>query len=134
MISLYTKFMINIKLKELRTEKGWRQKDIAQKLGISTQVYGNYENWINKPDPEMLLRMADLFDVSVDFLLGRETDLFGERTADTDKRKRNDDEFVTEVDLLRLDSEMLSTFRKLNTNQKRLLLQVAQSWVELNKK
>lgn len=64
--------MVYNKLKELRVERGWRQKDVAEKLGISTQVYGNYENWINRPDPETLCKMADLFGVTVDYILGRE--------------------------------------------------------------
>lgn len=69
--------MIYNKLKELRTERGWRQKDVAEKLGISVQVYGNYENWINRPDPEMLCKMADLFGVTVDYILGREDETGG---------------------------------------------------------
>ena len=60
------------RIKELRLEKGLRQKDVADILGISPQSFCNYENWINKPEPEMLVRLADLFEVSVDYLLCRE--------------------------------------------------------------
>lgn len=59
------------RIKELRLEKGLRQKDVASLLGISPQSFCNYENWINKPEPEMLMRLADLFEVSIDYLLCR---------------------------------------------------------------
>ena len=60
------------RIRELRLERGLLQRDVAEKLGVSTQSYGNYENWINKPDPETLSKLADLFAVSVDYLLCRE--------------------------------------------------------------
>lgn len=62
------------RIRELRIEKGLRQKDVAEKIGVSAQSFGYYENWINKPDPETLIKLADLFEVSIDYLLGREND------------------------------------------------------------
>lgn len=53
-------------------EKGLRQKDIAERLGVSAQSFSYYENWVNKPDPEMLAKIADIFEVSIDYLLCRE--------------------------------------------------------------
>lgn len=44
-----------MRLRELRKNRGLRQKDIAEKIGVSPQSYGYYENGINKPDPEMLI-------------------------------------------------------------------------------
>ena len=65
---------MNFRLRELRKDKGLRQIDLAQILGISPQSLGYYENQVNKPDPEMLVRIANYFNVSVDYLLGREDD------------------------------------------------------------
>ncbi len=62
------------RIRELRIEKGLRQKDVAEKIGVSAQSFGYYENWVNKPDPETLIKLADLFEVSIDYLLGREND------------------------------------------------------------
>lgn len=53
-------------------EKGLRQKDVAEQLGVSAQSFSFYENWVNKPDPEMLAKIADIFEVSIDYLLCRE--------------------------------------------------------------
>lgn len=61
-----------MRLKELRTEKKVSQATIADYLGITQPAYANYERGIRKPDPEILLKLADYFGVSVDHLLGRE--------------------------------------------------------------
>ena len=54
---------------ELRGEMS--QKDFAKKIGVSTPTVGFYENGERVPDALTLLRIADIFDVSVDYLLGR---------------------------------------------------------------
>ena len=61
-----------MRLKELRVEKGLKQSEVAMAVGISTAVYGYYERGINKPDPDMLVKLADFFGCSIDYLVGRE--------------------------------------------------------------
>lgn len=63
--------MFSKRLKELRKEKQVHQKDIAEYLGITPNAYGLYERGERKPNPDTLLMLADYFDVSVDYLLGR---------------------------------------------------------------
>ena len=58
------------KLKDLRIEKGLKQKDIAKELGISTTCYAGYEQGYRQPDLIMLTKICVLFDVSADYLLG----------------------------------------------------------------
>lgn len=60
-------------LKELRKQKGMRQADIAQKLGVGRTTYVKYENGDNEPSFEMLNKLSDLFGVSIDYLLGRDS-------------------------------------------------------------
>jgi transcriptional regulator with XRE-family HTH domain len=59
------------RLKELREEKGLLQKDVAKYLKITTSAYGYYEQGKRDPDTETLQKLADFFNVSVDYLLGR---------------------------------------------------------------
>ena len=73
---------MNCRLRELRKDKGLRQVDLAQILGISPQSLGYYENQVNKPDPDMLIKIANYFNVTIDYLLGREDD-FGNVTVTT---------------------------------------------------
>lgn len=60
------------KLKELRKQKGLTQTQVAQYIGISQNNYSYWENGKVKIDNDSLQKLADLFDVSVDYLLGRE--------------------------------------------------------------
>lgn len=59
------------KLKEMRKMCGLTQQKVAEKLGISQPSYIRYENGTAEPTLENLVKLADLFDVSVDYLLGR---------------------------------------------------------------
>lgn len=59
------------RLKLLRGKK--TQQEIADLLEISRARYSHYENDHVQPDHELLQKMADLFDESTDYLLGRET-------------------------------------------------------------
>lgn len=60
-------------LKNLRKELGISQMQIADKLHISQQTYSDYENCKTEPTSETLIQIADFFEVTVDELLGRET-------------------------------------------------------------
>ena len=59
------------RIKEQRKLYGFTQRDIAERLGISQPSYIRYENGSSEPSQENLVKIADIFDVSVDYLLGR---------------------------------------------------------------
>ena len=54
----------------LRTEKGYSQKECAEKLGIEVPTYNRWERGNNRPDYGTLIKLADFFDVSTDYLVG----------------------------------------------------------------
>ncbi len=58
-------------LRKLRKSKKLTQVDVASALKIGRSTYTKYESGKSKPVPEMLIKIADYFDVSVDYLLGR---------------------------------------------------------------
>ncbi|MDE6676020.1 MAG: helix-turn-helix domain-containing protein [Acetatifactor sp.] len=58
-------------LQNLRTERGIFQKELAAALHLSVGTVSNYEEGVSSPDLEMLCRIADYFQVSTDYLLGR---------------------------------------------------------------
>ena len=62
-------------LKKLRVAQGLTQDQLAEKLHVTRQAVSNWENDNIQPSIEMLLRLAQLFSVSTDYLLGRETSL-----------------------------------------------------------
>ena len=58
-------------IRSLRIDKNLTQKQVAQHLGISQNTYSQYElGRLNYP-VEALIKLADLYGVSVDYLLGR---------------------------------------------------------------
>ena len=58
------------RLKDLRLKMGLSQQALADKLNVSQQTICKYENNTNEPNIDMLEAMADIFDVSVDYLIG----------------------------------------------------------------
>lgn len=64
--------MFSIRLKELREQHGYSQAQLARKLGVGQSTVGMWENGANKPQNAKLEMLANLFDVSIDYLLGRD--------------------------------------------------------------
>lgn len=66
---------IGERLTKLREEKGFMQRDVAEKLGIAPNTLSGYERNLRNPDSETLLKLASFYNVSTDFILGaKETD------------------------------------------------------------
>lgn len=60
-----------LRLKELREDRDLRQSDVARATGIDQRTISNYETGKSNPDSYALIKLADFFEVSVDYLLGR---------------------------------------------------------------
>ena len=68
--------MLNEKIKEQRKAKRESQVEMASALGLTKQCVSNWENDNIQPSIEMLVKIADYFGVTTDYLLGRsETDV-----------------------------------------------------------
>jgi transcriptional regulator with XRE-family HTH domain len=59
------------RLKELRLKSEYSQKQLGDLLGITQQAVQKWEKAIAHPDIDAIIKMANLFDVTVDYLLGR---------------------------------------------------------------
>lgn len=64
--------MIGEKLRELRKAKGITADILCQELGITVGSYRNYERNDRNPPYETLIKIADYYNVTLDYLLGRE--------------------------------------------------------------
>ncbi|GMQ74326.1 helix-turn-helix transcriptional regulator [Tetragenococcus halophilus] len=60
------------KIKELRQQKKFTQKDVAEKIGVTRPAYTAYEIGKRQPDFETLQKIAKLYEVTTDYLLGNE--------------------------------------------------------------
>lgn len=64
--------LIAERLKFLRKEKKLTQKEIAEQIGIKRNTYSDWETGKNEPSLEKLIVLADFFEVSLDWLAGRD--------------------------------------------------------------
>ncbi len=63
-----------MRLKELRDEKKLSQEEVAKAIGTSQTNIGRWEKGLNEPSSGFVIKLANYFEVSIDYLLGREDD------------------------------------------------------------
>ena len=87
--------MLNENLKQLRKSKGLSQEELAIRLNVVRQTISKWEKGLSVPDADMLIKIADIFEVSVSELLG----------AKINKKKEQD---VNEVadQLMRINEQL----------------------------
>ena len=66
------KNLFSVRLKELRLKKGLTQTELGEKVGVKQSTFTNWENGKREPNFETIIKIADLLEVSVDWLFGRE--------------------------------------------------------------
>ena len=59
------------RIAKLRENKGWTQEELSAAIGISRASLSHYEKDRRKPNLETLTRLADIFHVSIDYIIGR---------------------------------------------------------------
>ena len=103
------------KLKELRCLKGISQQQLADVITVSQQSINKYENHGVEPDISTLIKIAEYFNVSLDYLLGR-TEI--KEMAEKPKMSELSDE----------EAYLIKAYRSLNEKQKNCLLTVSDSY------
>lgn len=97
------------KLRSLREEKRLSQVELSKKLNITSQALSQYELGKRIPDAEMIIRIADFFDVSVDYLLDRTNERI---TVDNIKAiLASDSAFARALDKLTTRKELQELFK-----------------------
>lgn len=66
---------LGTRLVELRKKYNFTQSDIGEKLNVSVQAVSKWENDLSLPDYDYLIKLADLFNTSIDELLGRKKEI-----------------------------------------------------------
>lgn len=80
------KIVLAKRLQLLRENRHWTKTDVSKRLKKTLSTYANWEYGIREPDAENLARIAELYDVSLDYLLGR-TDNPNTVEIDDDEKK-----------------------------------------------
>lgn len=93
------------RLKEIRESKGISQKDFAAIIGVPANTYNQWENGKRQPDPEIMIMIADYYDITLDYLMGRES-----------PAKENPSEQIEGIDETNI--EILNVWSSLSLEQK----------------
>ncbi len=84
---------LSVRLRQLRLDKQLRQEQVARLVGVSKGAISAYETDIRQPSYDILIRLANLYRVSVDYLLGRTED----RTLDISGLTAREVVIITEL-------------------------------------
>lgn len=106
------------KLKEVRKSSNYTQKDVYTYLKTSANGYASYEQGRTEPNLDTLSKLADFFNCSVDYLLGREDD-FGNIVINSPAAPAS--ELTSE------ERELVETFRAIPDNTKGVALTMLHS-------
>lgn len=63
--------MVFPNIRSLREDNDYKQREVAEVLNVSQNTYSQYENGVIEWTAENLIKLADFYNVSVDYLLGR---------------------------------------------------------------
>jgi len=92
------KMDLHSRITELRKQKGWSQSELAKQIQVSREIVGRYERGDAVPSIDIAKRMADAFEVSLDYLVGATEKQLNKdmvkRIEDVDKMKPDDKKMV----------------------------------------
>ncbi len=86
----------SVKLREFRKNRKWSQKELGERIGVSQVQIADYERGKNLPSTETLIKIAKVFNVSIDYMVG----------ISVEKGNFNEEELTTDPDLLRITNKM----------------------------
>lgn len=105
-----------IRLKELREEIGYSQTQVANAIKTNQRNIGRWENGENEPTSSFIVKLADFFNVSADFILGREDDLGNVKIPDVSPVLSND------------ENDLLHFYRAISDVEKRAIFDTAKAF------
>lgn len=64
--------MFGKRIREMRLKRGYTQQFVSDSLNITLRAYQKYEQGVREPSYDLLVKIADLYVISTDYLLGRD--------------------------------------------------------------
>lgn len=96
-------------LKKLREKNGLKQKDLAKKIDMQATTYNQYEKGTREPNIQQLIKIANFYNCSIDFLVGREE-------IEQEKKQPEQVELEVEDDLTDKQKELLNIIKDMNND------------------
>ena len=107
-------------LRKLREEKRVTQKQLADVISVSQQSINKYENHNIEPDIDTLIKMADYFETSVDYIVGH-------------SKIRRKIEIVNSYDLNAEEAKLVEDSRKLSKTQRFRIALILENYTDIQK-
>lgn len=104
-------------LRKLRLEKGMSQQKLAEMTGVTQQAVNKYENHNVQPDLSVLIKMADIFETSVDHLIGN---------TDIRRRIENTEPYSLNAD----EANLIDSYRRLTDRQRESIKSITAAFLE----
>lgn len=114
--------MISKKLKKLRENCGFTQQQIANALSIDRSTYAYYETGKTTPDPNTIVKLAKIFNVSLDNLLTEEVAPFTFRDEFDISKLYGNKNFSYVYELSNIEKQLIIYFRNLSNEEKQDIL------------
>lgn len=112
--------MFGLRLKTLRESQGLTQSDLAIHLNTARSTITAYENETNEPSIDMLIKISDIFGVSLDYILGKTEQKYNVELLD-----KSTNNLLMSVNLLDKNTKkLIMKISKLKDNNKSLLLKI----------
>ena len=116
------------KMRNLRKNSQMLQSDLADKLNVSTSTIGMWEQGRNKPDDECITKMAQIFNVSTDYLLDNEV------SQDFKRQSKENQELLNKLSDGLQDPTMRALYSKAselkNERDKKMVINVIQGFMD----
>lgn len=102
------------RLKDLREDCDLKQSELCEKINISKNTYVNYEQGKREPPLELIIKLANFYDVSIDYISGRTNNKKGFNKSDLSKKEQR----------------LISIFREMTSEEQGRLLERAEMIIE----
>ena len=108
---------MNNVLKELRQQKGCKHKEMSEALGVSISQLSDYENGRKKLGMSMAIKLADYYNVSLDYIMGREVVQELDNRTDIEKISAENNLTDSDQEFLKQNQEQLVQLLKEKQNE-----------------
>lgn len=115
--------ILSIRIKELRKERKWSQKELGEKVEVSESFISKVESGKKQPSREVTAKIAEIFNVTTDFLLGRSdeedlNEMLDVKFKSMKERLSNLPESQREM-IMKQAENLMAEFEKLNNQSKK---------------
>lgn len=115
--------ILSVRIKELRKERKWSQKELGEKVDVSESFISKVESGKKQPSREVTTKIAEVFNVTTDFLLGRReeeklNEMLDVKFRAMKERLANLPESQREM-IMKQAENLMAEFEKLNNQPKK---------------